>query len=51
MHRGSLRVAINFGDSNVELDLGVSEALSVYFAATITDGVVSLPPESFAVLR
>jgi maltooligosyltrehalose trehalohydrolase len=51
MHRGSLRVAINFGDSNVELDLGVSEALSAYFAVTITDGVVSLPPESFAVLR
>jgi maltooligosyltrehalose trehalohydrolase len=51
MHRGSLRVAINFGDSNVELDLGVSEALSAYFAVTITDGMVSLPRESFAVLR
>jgi maltooligosyltrehalose trehalohydrolase len=51
LHRGSLRVAVNFGDLPAELDLGVSHALTASFPVTTTDGVVCLPPESFAVLR
>ncbi|MEA5365972.1 malto-oligosyltrehalose trehalohydrolase [Amycolatopsis sp., V23-08] len=47
LHRGGLRLAVNFGPGDVTLPLGATKALLTWGEATVDGGAAHLPPETF----
>ncbi|MET9001965.1 malto-oligosyltrehalose trehalohydrolase [Amycolatopsis sp. NPDC004169] len=47
VHRGTLRLAVNFGPGPVTLPLGATNALLTWGAATVDGGAAHLPPDTF----
>ncbi|MEQ0557568.1 malto-oligosyltrehalose trehalohydrolase [Amycolatopsis sp. NEAU-NG30] len=47
LHRGGLRLAVNFGPGPVTLPLGASGALLTWGEATVDGGAAHLPPDTF----
>ena len=52
MHRGRLRVVVNLADASPTLTVrGADQVVYAPSGATLADGTVTLPPESFAIVR
>jgi maltooligosyltrehalose trehalohydrolase len=53
LHRGGLRVAVNLGGAEAKIQLGaeISDVLLSSAPATAESGALTLPPESFAIVR
>ncbi|MGW3961281.1 malto-oligosyltrehalose trehalohydrolase [Amycolatopsis sp. NPDC005003] len=47
LHRGGLRLAVNFGPGPVTLPLGATESLLTWGKATVDGGAAHLPPDTF----
>ncbi|MEU5263352.1 malto-oligosyltrehalose trehalohydrolase [Amycolatopsis sp. NPDC021455] len=50
LHRGGLRLAVNFGAGPVTLPLGATSALLTWPGATVDGGAAQLPPDTFALV-
>ncbi|MET8852397.1 malto-oligosyltrehalose trehalohydrolase [Amycolatopsis sp. NPDC004625] len=51
LHRGALRLALNFGPGPVTLPLGAAASLLTWGAATVDGGAAHLPPDTFAIVE
>ncbi|MEU0538072.1 malto-oligosyltrehalose trehalohydrolase [Amycolatopsis tolypomycina] len=51
LHRGTLRLAVNFGAGQVTLPLGATETLLTWAHATVDGGAAQLPPDGFALVE
>jgi maltooligosyltrehalose trehalohydrolase len=49
LHRGGLRLAVNFGPGPVTLPLGATAPLLAWGEATVDGGAAHLPPDTFVV--
>ncbi|MEV5713578.1 malto-oligosyltrehalose trehalohydrolase [Amycolatopsis mediterranei] len=49
LHRGGLRLAVNFGAGPVTLPLGATGSLLTWGEATVDGGAAHLPPDSFVI--
>ncbi|MDQ7806173.1 malto-oligosyltrehalose trehalohydrolase [Amycolatopsis sp. A133] len=49
LHRGGLRLAVNFGPGPVTLPLGATASLLAWGEATVDGGAAHLPPDTFVV--
>ncbi|WP_103339660.1 malto-oligosyltrehalose trehalohydrolase [Amycolatopsis sp. CA-126428] len=49
LHRGGLRLAVNFGPGPVTLPLGATVSLLTWGEATVDGGAAHLPPDTFVV--
>lgn len=49
LHRGGLRLAVNFGPGPVTLPLGATNSLLSWGAATVDGGAAHLPPDTFVI--
>ena len=51
LHRGGLRLAVNFGPDPVTLPLGATETLLAWAPATVDGGAAHLPPDTFVLVE
>ncbi|OXM62341.1 malto-oligosyltrehalose trehalohydrolase [Amycolatopsis vastitatis] len=51
LHRGGLRLAVNFGAGPVTLPLGATAALLTWGEATVDGGAAQLPPDTFVLVE
>ncbi|MEU0792693.1 malto-oligosyltrehalose trehalohydrolase [Amycolatopsis sp. NPDC005961] len=51
LHRGGLRLAVNFGPGPVTLPLGATTALLTWAGATVDGGAAELAPDSFVLVE
>ncbi|WP_086842987.1 malto-oligosyltrehalose trehalohydrolase [Amycolatopsis kentuckyensis] len=51
LHRGTLRLAVNFGVGPVTLPLGATETLLTWADATVDGGAAQLPPDGFVLVE
>jgi maltooligosyltrehalose trehalohydrolase len=51
LHRGGLRLAVNFGPGPVTLPLGATTALLTWGEATVDGGAAHLPPDGFVLVE
>ncbi|GLY42262.1 malto-oligosyltrehalose trehalohydrolase [Amycolatopsis sp. NBRC 101858] len=51
LHRGGLRLAVNFGPGPVTLPLGATATLLTWAGATVDGGAAELPPDGFVLVE
>ena len=51
LHRGALRLAVNFGEGPVTLPHGATTTLLTWAEATVDGGAAQLPPDTFVLVE